>query len=183
MVFEDKLHDIIETLEKDNLLLAPIEFAWAIVFKNRSTAIDQLLEDHKSFLDGTIYQMVSTLQEVSNKFDRLHPRVDTLLLYHRRPLGIRYRAHGQICPEAICIAFDPYARKVLDLLGAPFYCVYIKAGNGLAGNYRDIHSKVISFSNYSALHKRKENLAGIKPIVIENDEEGNLDFLYSSSRE
>ena len=106
-----------------------------------------------------------------------------MLHYHRRPLGIRYREAGQICPEAVCIAFDPYARKIIHLLGGPFHCVYIRNGNSLAGRYIHIHSKVKALSHYVAHHKREDKLAGIKPIVIENDEDGNLDFPYSSSKE
>ena len=181
MLFADKLHDIIDTLENDKVLLAPVEFAWAITFKINEHNLKTLPLEPRSFLDNILYIMAKDIASVKKLAPNLHPRIETLLHYHRRPLGVKlelaHLGYEPAVPVACCLAFDPYIRKVIELLDSPVACIYITNGNNrLITSHNKIPTEVMKKASYVAKHRRNENLAGVKPIAVTYDDDGNLEF-------
>lgn len=182
MLFADKLHDIIDTLENDKVLLAPMEFAWAFTFRITDENLINIPEALSPFLDKMIYIMASDLTSVKKLLPGLHPRIETLMHYHRRPLGIKldltHLGYPSYLPTSCCVAFDPYVRKIIELLASPIACIYLTNGNQkLIKSFAQIPTIVANNATYIAKHKRTDQLAGIKPMVITYDEEGNLEFV------
>jgi len=180
MLFEDKLHDIIDTLEADKMLLLPIEFAWAAVSRDAATLLDHWDPHEYHMLDSTIFLMVESIQMLKYHQPQLHPRVETLLHYHRRPLGIITDEYGKDAQRqfdiAHCIALDPYAHRIIELMAQPVCCIYLSYQNRLLGEYHHIPSAVKAKAAYIAKRHRSKRLTGLKPRAARYDDDGNLIF-------
>lgn len=180
MLFEDKLHDIIDTLEADKMLLLPIGFAWAVVYRDLHTLLEQWSQDQYHLLDSYIFMLVLDLPALKSHQPQLHPRVETLLHYHRRPLGIVSDEYdGKLVRQfevAHCIAFDPFAHRIVQLLGSPICCSYISYQGRLVRDYCNITASVSRKASYIANRHRSQTLSGIRPKVAKYDYHGNLIF-------
>jgi len=104
----------------------------------------------------------------------LHPRIETLLLHHRRPLGISSLYSNNI--DYYCLAFDPYLYTIISLFNRPIGCLYCSIGSSPVGNFRNVREQYVNTVDYVSIHKQGEQLSGIIPNKATYDEEGLLIF-------
>lgn len=186
MLFSDKLTDIIKTLESDGLLLHAEDLGWNIACSPFSDiAIDKIYNLTNRDPNEGLELLVEDLSMFKKVIPYLHPRVETLLYYHRKPLSV-------VCPNAdvflpsildrngaatIRIINDQYCKKIINLLDTPL--VSVSAANVHANRpetYTDIKEKILNACDFRATHNRNKTYH-VKPAVkIEYDSEGELIF-------
>lgn len=179
MLFEDKLADILYTLESGKLLLAPIEFCWAVVYDPSQVAAYETIGSLSAHLHSPPFLLHDSIAMLKKSYPCLHPRVETLLLYHRRPLGVRPRDSTRLGDVAIknfalCLTFDPFATHLVAMLGSPLACHYYAPYGQPAKSLQSIDSGITSAVGYTSKHKNDCDLKGIIPVVTSYDEEGLL---------
>ena len=91
MVWPEDRDYLSDLLANDNVLLMPTDTVWGLVANATSeTAIQRVIHLKGGQKDRGLVILVSDLDMLKTVVPDLHPRLETLLTLHRRPLTILY---------------------------------------------------------------------------------------------
>ena len=127
--------------------------------------------------------LVSSIGMLKQYVDSIHPRIETLLVYHRRPLTIIYKANKQI-PEyltsndktiGIRLIHHPFCNALIKALGRPITSTSANVSGKVSPIHLQAVPKVIRenafYDNLAEIQIQSSN----KESVIANyNEEGEL---------
>lgn len=187
MVFADKLHDIINTLETDGVILHPTDTIWGLGCSVlSSTAIEKIYKIKDRPTNKPLILLVSSLKMLKKYVPRLHPRIETLLHYHKQPLTVIYKrvAHlpeWALAPDrsvAVRIVQDDYCQHIIDLLGTPLVSTSANLNTRPApDSFSDVDPEIINSVDYVAKEGRDRKSEFGSSIIITYDEDGNISFI------
>ena len=186
MVFADKLHDIIEVLENDGVILYPGDTTWAMgaAFSSQS-AVDKIrdIKKDESFESYTL--LVSSLKMLKDHVE-IHPRIETLLHYHEQPLTIVYKKTNFV-PTSLLdqkgkinvrLVKDPFVNTIIDLLGEPLFTTLAHPPSiDFPKHFGEINQEIISNVDYVCKHRRMDKKFMPPSVMITYDEKGDITFL------
>ncbi|MCB0593985.1 MAG: Sua5/YciO/YrdC/YwlC family protein [Lewinellaceae bacterium] len=187
MVQNYDLESALETIRAGGLLLYPTDTVWSVGCDATNLRAVGRIRQLKQTDDALGLEiLVSSIDMLRRYVAHLHPRIETLLLYHFRPLTVVYK-QGRNLPNsilaedgqvAIRLAQDEYCRQLIDRLGKPLVAA---AADLRAGYYPDsfgaISSDVIERVDYVARHRRTDK-APARPSVMARLSRGDeLEFL------
>jgi len=187
MLFKDKLSDIIKTLENDGVLLHPTDTVWGLACSSLSeTAIDKIYDIKKRERNKPLLMLVDSLSMLKKYVPHIHPRIETLLTFHNKPLTVVYPDVKNLPSfsladngsAAIRIVKDDYCNNIVSLLGAPLMSTSANISNDpFPRSYDSITGSIIEDSDFVAEHRRHETLQGKPSVMIAYNKEGELKFL------
>ncbi len=187
MVFDDKMHDIIGVLENDGVILYPTDTIWGLgcnVFSEKGLNRIYNIKGRKP--EKPFLLLASSIAMVKQYVDRMHPRIETLLVYHKKPLSIIYPKSKNLPPYAISsdgsvgirITNDPFSKTVIDLLGNPIISTSANlSGQPFPESFSDINQEVVDQVDYVCRHKREIVEKNSPSIIASYDKKGELIFL------
>lgn len=187
MVFADKMHDVIRVLENEGVIVYPTDTIWSIgcsIFcKSALERIHKL--KGRSHKDPFVL-LCSNLEMLKKYVNRIHPRVETLLTYHERPLTIVYpearnlpqhaiAANGSV---AIRITTEPFSRTIIELLGCPIVSTSASFSDGIfPSSFEDIGTEILQEADYVCYHNRHLKSNKEPSIIASYDKKGELYFI------
>jgi len=125
MQIEDNLTLISSILKNGDTILIPFDGIWGLSCDARDENAVNRINDHIESHDQTFKEIiVADIPMLKKYVPRLHPRVETLLYYHRRP--IRVRCSQNVLPQKkqyMRIVKDAVSRVLLHELDFPLYFV------------------------------------------------------------
>jgi len=188
-----KIADIIEksykTLRNGGVLLYPTDTIWGIgadICNQAATA--QVFKVKNRELDKPLIYLVSSIEMLKKYTVDLHPRIETLLFYHNKPLTLIHKASSLVPvwakTEENTIAFristDAFCRRMIDKLERPISSTSANvSGEPFPTKYDEISEKIISSVDGIANpypHRRGRIQAS---VIAKYDEEGQLIVLRS----
>ncbi|MCB9320336.1 MAG: Sua5/YciO/YrdC/YwlC family protein [Lewinellaceae bacterium] len=128
MLDSTHLNDIITILEQDGLLLLPSDTTWAVVGDALSGIAHVRLSRLKEReIKRPFSLLVDSIDLLKRYVPHIHPRVETLLFYHERPLTVIYDRPANLPPHcvspertvAIRITMDPLLKQIIHTLDRP----------------------------------------------------------------
>ena len=190
LMFElDNLEDIIGTLQKGGLILYPTDTIWGIgCDATNAAAVEQVYELKKRDRTKSFVLLADSVDMVKRYVRHLHPRIDTLLHFHVRPLTVVYKEarnlpSNVVAPDgsiAIRIVQDAFCKKLISALGKPLVSTSANISNEpFPTNFGSISSEVIRGVNYVVKYRQHEKPNGEPSVVVKFDEDGELVFLRS----
>lgn len=119
-------------------------------------------------------------------FPNIHPRIETLLYYHERPLSIVYSSIESKLPKHIIntsstltirMALDPLVIKLIDLMNEPIIVSAAKTdATYFPTSFDGIDAHIIRNMSYICQHRSDEN--GFEPeVIVSCNYQGELEFL------
>lgn len=189
MQYPDRLHDIKSVLENDGTILYPTDTIWGLGCSALSSkAIEKIYLIKNRDRSKALSILVSSLEMLKSHVEDIHPRIETLLLYHQKPLTIIYdRPKSDIFPKsllvqsslAIRVTQDPFCHQLIESLGHPIVSTSANiSDHSFPKSFEDIDQKVRSQVDYIVKHRQKERSSEIPPSPIARyDYKGNLEFL------
>ena len=117
---------------------------------------------------------------------KVHPRVETLLHFHERPLTIIYpqakepyqhlaAADGSI---GVRVVKSGFCHDLLRIFGKPLVSTSANlSGNPSPAKFGNISSEIISLVDYALPAFTERDLTGTPSVIARYDENGELDFL------
>jgi len=118
--------------------------------------------------------------------EHVHPRVETLLLHHTKPLTLIYKNAKTIMPPVadksgsigVRLTVDPFCKALIDALGVPLISTSANySGQDFPANFKQIDKSMLELVDYVVKH-RQEELTKTEPSVIAIfDKEGDLEFI------
>lgn len=128
MVQNYDVEPILSTLEDGGLILYPTDTIWAIgCDATNEKAVERVLALKHWNHSEPFVLLVSSIEMLKEYVVRIHPRVETLLLYHERPLTIIYDEGKQLPQNALAadgsvairITKDNFCRSLIENFGKP----------------------------------------------------------------
>jgi L-threonylcarbamoyladenylate synthase len=183
----EALSYICALMEKGGTILYPTDTIWGIgCDATNAMAIEKIYQIKRRDTNKPFSLLASSIEMVKEYVEHLHPRIETLLLHHVRPLTVVYDkaknlpvnllpADGSI---AIRIAQDDFCKNLINQFGKPIVATSANVnGEPFPPHFGAISSAIISGVDYVVKQGRKKSDPGEPSVVIRVDEEGEIVFL------
>jgi len=187
MLFDDKLSDIIRTLENGGVLLHPTDTVWGLassVFSKE--AIEKIYSMKKRDRSQPLLLLVDSLEMLKKYVPHIHPRIETLLHFHHKPLTVIY-PNVDLIPKfarandnsvAIRIIRDPYCNQIIGLLGSPLISTSANiGGEPFPKTFSEVNQNLIDEADFVSMHMRLERVMARPSVLINYDQDGEINFL------
>lgn len=187
MLEKDNMEAVADILVDGGIICYPTDTVWGIGCDATNIEAIQKLNTLKNRPNGKGYVvLVNSIQMLKNYVEELHPRMETLLEFHERPLTIIYpkakNLPKEVCGEdgsiAIRLAKCSFCQAIIDELGAPI----ISTSANLSGvpyprTFGEISSEIIENVDYIAKERRWDKTNGQPSTIAIVDDKGLLEFI------
>ncbi len=183
----DEELEAIDSLKNGGVILCPTDTLWGLCCDAMDhNAVAKIYEIKDETVDKSLILLVDNIDRLKKYIVEVHPRIETLIHYHRRPISVVYQANENL-PEylsdengkvTVRVTKDPVLCNIISMLGQPIVSISANASNTPAPiTYDDISHHIISSVDY-ILHPGKNTSDHPKAsMVISFDDEGELIFL------
>lgn len=189
MTHEYNLDSVLETLDSGGLILFPTDTIWGIgCDATDPIAVEKVFAlknrpRHKPFI-----LLVSSIEMLQNYVEHLHPRLETLLLYHTRPLTIIYdqaknlpsNAYADGGSVGIRLVQDEFCKQLIEKFGKPLVGTSANISDEpFPSHFGEISSAVIQGVDFVVRHRQGEKNMGAPSVIARMTDpmKGELEFL------
>ena len=181
---EDKALKIIND---GGIILCPTDTVWSLCCDALNhNAVKHIYSIKKKDTIETMVLMVNSIDHLKKYIVDIHPRIETLIHYHRRPISVMYRANENLPSYlsdnngtiAIRVVKEPTLTKIINSLNRPIVSTSANlTGAPIPKNYNDIHQSIKDNVDYIFSPKFYPENKSESSMLISFDEEGELIFL------
>jgi len=173
-------------LKEGKMILIQTQTVWSLIC---------LLEDESSFYRLLTFKrdklafnyecLVDSISLLKKYVPNLSPRIETLLSFHSRPLGILLESTNlpvhirQLLPD-VAFRLDHSAgiSSIIKLVGQGLWSTTAFTTSEIKGNqFELVHEKAKALADEIILLKGIKNSSGEEAVLVRLDEEDNLEFL------
>ena len=188
MFENEKFQEILSTIRQGGVILYPTDTIWGI----GCDATNEKAVDRISKIKGRTPQkgyvlLVDSIEMLKKHVGEVHPRVETLLSYHTRPLTIIYDESFGVAPNvlapdgsvAIRIVQDAFCRELIAQFGKPLVATSANISNEpFPTHYGEISSDILEKVDMVVKFKQDNKERGEPSVIARfNAEQEELDFL------
>ncbi|MEZ4949086.1 MAG: Sua5/YciO/YrdC/YwlC family protein [Saprospiraceae bacterium] len=176
----------LETLKNQGIILFPTDTIWGLgCDATNSSAVEKIIEIKKNQPGTGCVVLVDSMQMLKGYIRNLHPRIETLLLFHTRPVTIVYDDPCGIAPEA-CIKMAVWQsvlpgillRELIQKLGKPIVAAAAAVeGEPLPAYFGAVRSDVIMGVDHVVRYRQKDRPIGEASVIMKMNEESELDVI------
>jgi len=179
--------EIVEALKFGGVAIYPTDTIWGIGCDSSNvSAIKRVYEIKNREHDKPLIVLVSDLEMLHEYVEEIHPRIESLLFFHDKPLTVIYNKVHHI-PEilrgdndsvAIRIVQDEYCQAFIKNLGKPIVSTSVnKSGTTAPVHFAEIGFELLNEVDYVSLHRRNEVFEAKASSIIAFDPNGKINFL------
>ena len=178
----------LRALKKGGVILYPTDTTWSLgCDASDEAAIARLREIRKLKRDAPLTVLVSDIDMLLKYIEDIHPRLKTLLVYHRRPLTILYEDVKNLPEELftpdgqlpIRITVSPFCKELIGRYGRPLIAsAACQARGQLPSTFGEIRSDIIQAADYVFTPELEEG-DGTPSVLARLSEKAELIFLRS----
>ncbi len=185
-LFQHEVETSAAILEDGGLVLLPTDTLWSIGADGTDpVATERIcnLRDNRS--TASFELLVDSFQMLYAYCERLHPRLETLLVYHARPLTLKCTSLGKVPARllddsgnlAVRLVRDPFCQKLIQQFGKPLITAFAHAeGQDYASNFNAIQRRIIRSVDHVVRLPELES-SGSPPVMVSLSEREELVFL------
>lgn len=176
------------TLSQGGLILFPTDTTWSVGCDALNPlAIRKLLQLYQQKNTYPIELIVNSIGMIKSYVEQLHPRVETLLVYHTRPLTILLEQARRVPQEALYpdgsvamrLTQDEFARLLVSQFGRPIAttpaCV---EGRPFPTHFGAISSEILQGVDHVSKFKQHDKNQGELSVMVKlSDGDEELVFL------
>lgn len=170
-----QLDPIIATLEKGGTILYPTDTIWGLgCDATNALAVEKIFDLKKRDRSKPFVLLVSSIEMLKQYVEHVHPRVETLLLFHKKPLTFIYNQAMNL-PEisfdrggsvAIRIPHDDFCKKLIDRYGKPLVATSANISEEPFPKYfGEISSAVIQEVDYVVKYRQADRTMGAPSVI------------------
>ena len=188
MFENEKFLEILTALRQGDVILYPTDTIWGIgCDATNETAVHRISEIKSRQPERGYILLVDSLTMLKKYVGEIHPRVETLLAYHSRPLTIIYDessglASNVLAPDGsvgIRITQDPFCRELIKQLGKPIVSTSAnQSGQPFPSHYGEVSSDILEKVDLVVKYKQDNKEHGEPSVIARfNPDQEELDFL------
>jgi len=184
---KDRIEEIVTILEDSGIILYPTDTIWGVGCDAcNPVAIERIYNLKKRERSKPFVLLVDSIEMLRNYVNSVHPRIETLLSFHSRPLTVIYE-QGVNLPEnamassgsvAIRIAKDNFCQQLIKTLGKPLIATSANiSAEPFPANFGEISSEIIQGVEYVVHHRRDDKEERTPSVIIKYNQKGDLTFI------
>jgi len=178
---------VLPILESSGLILYPTDTIWGIgCDATDAQAVDRIFELKQRDRSKPFVLLVSDVEMLKEYVLNMHPRLQTLLQYHKRPLTVIYEnaknlpanAIGADGSVAIRIVKDKFCRELIAAFGKPLVASSANISDEpFPQFFGEISSEVISGVDLVVDYRRWDKTPSEPSVIARLDDRDELQFL------
>lgn len=187
MVWSDEFPALVDLLARDGLLLLPTDTVWSVCASATSpVAIHRVQALKGGQPPWGLTVAVADLDMLHRVVPEIHPRLETLLFLHKRPLTILYRITAGL-PSGLCggtgewavrLSLDPSVSDLIRAYGHPLILTSASVtGQEPPAHFGEIRSDILENVDYISPWRRRETGPQRPSTIARLDERRELEFL------
>ena len=182
-----ELQDLLKTLQSGGLILFPSDTVWAVgCDATHGQAIRRLYSLKNRTSENPFILLVDSIGMLKEHVRHVHPRIETLLYFHNRPLTVIYdqpvnlpkAALSSDGTVAIRVVQDDFCRTFIQAYGKPVVATtaYREPGQ-VPRHFGEIQSDILEGVDWVAKHRQKERHFEDLSVIARLDAQEELEFL------
>ena len=174
-------------LRQGSVLLYPADTIWGIgCDATNKEAIKRVYEIKGRDYTKPLIVLVSSIEQLHQVVPAVHPRIETLLHYHERPLTVIYPAASKAYSHlaagdgsiGVRVVKSGFCKELLDAFEAPLVSTSANlSGEPSPTKFGTISSGIISQVDYAVPAFAEAGMTGVPSVIARYDVNGDLDFL------
>lgn len=187
MFGRDNINEITDTLSRGGVILYPTDTIWGIgCDATNPEAVEKVFQVKNRPQNKSFILLVDSLDMLKQYVNEVHPRVDTLLHYHVRPLTVIYDQARNLPQNVIAadgsigirIAQDDFCKKLIGAFGKPIVSTSANLSSEPSPKcFGGVSSEIIQGVDYVVRHRQFDKEPGAPSVLIKVSEEGEIAFL------
>lgn len=187
MVQEYDLKGALATLQDGGVILYPTDTIWSIgCDATNPQAIEKVYNIKQKATAKSFEILVDSIQMLRNYVEHLHPKIETLLVYHMRPLTVVFDRPRNIAENAratdgtvaIRIAQDEFCRSLIADFGKPILASFASVGDmTFPTNFGAISSEIIEGVDFVVKYRQNEKAINEPSVMVKLSKRDELIFL------
>ena len=176
------------TLHAGGLVLLPTANLWQLSAHVQHPAAVRKLLDACPASDTNRPELVFADQETLFAWcPRVHPRLFTLLSYHKRPLTLMVPAGPRVPLSmidargevAVRLAMDSFVYRLCEDMEAPLVCCMAigRGSSQLPTSFGKIRSDVLRSADYTVRRRQRDELGHFRAVTARFGDDGEIEFL------
>ena len=184
-----ELDRIVKTLDQGGVIIYPTDTIWGIgCDATNGLAVEKIFEIKNRPASKPFILLVDGLEMLHQYVDDIHPRLETLLFYHKRPLTVIYENPRNLPPAtlgpdktvAIRITLDPFCQELIGSLGKPIVATSANQSNEpFPRNFGNISFDLLQKVDYIVNYKRDEPCDQDPSVIVKLSDKSELIFIRS----
>lgn len=182
-----EIADVVDVLNKGGVILYPTDTIWGLGCDAMDEkAIATIYQIKQRSADLPLVVLVDSIEMLKAYVPKIHPRVETLLTMHHKPLTIIYSGVKEFPPVlygnkktvAIRVVQDAFCQEMIRMFGRPIVSTSANiSGEPWPQGFGEISSEIIKASNYVVRYRRDEKQTGEPSVIASYNSKGVLNFL------
>lgn len=174
-------------LRQGGIILYPADTIWGIGCDPlNEDAVAKVFELKGRPPEKSLIILVHDIEKVYEVAASVHPRVDTLLHYHERPLTVIYpkatKTYKHLAAKdgsiGVRVVKFGFCHELLTQFGQPLVSTSANiSGQPSPTSFGTISSQIISRVDYALPAYTEKDMTGSPSVIAKYDEHGELDFL------
>ena len=183
----DNISEISEQLETGGVILYPTDTIWGLgCDATNERAIRRIFNIKNRSLNQPLVILVDSIEMLKEYVPQIHPRVETLLTLHERPLTIVHPQSqnlpqilkGDFSSIGIRVAKDPFCRALIAAFGKPIVSTSAnKSKQPYPKHFGEITSEIFKEVDYVVRYRQNDTDPGEPSVIATYNQLGELDFL------
>lgn len=177
----------VQCLNDGKVLLYPTDTIWGIGCSTAfPEALDRLYDIKQRPENKASILLVDSLAMLKKYIDHIHPRVETLMGFHKRPLTVIYRNSKNLDPRfaaqdgsiAIRVCEDAFCRALIQEIKCPIVSTSANfSGKNAPAHFGEIDPLLIQQVDYVVKYRQDDTSENQVSSIIRFDLEGELEFI------
>lgn len=187
-LLRDDISEIVRLLEGGGIICYPTDTIWGIGCDATNEAAIARISALKGRTPEKGYVLlVSSIEMLKKYVPKIHPRLETLLAYHQRPLTIVYERNIVGLPAAvkapdgsvaIRVAQDEFCQELISTLGKPLVSTSAnKSGESFPATFGGISSEILGGVDYVVKYRQDDKEPGEPSSIAKLDRHQELEFI------
>lgn len=178
---------LVDGILNGDTFLFPTDTIWGIgCDATNSMAVQRIYNLKRRVPEKPYVLLVSSIEMIKNYVHQIHPRIETLLLHHSRPLSVVYPNAINLPPisvahdgsVAIRVVKDKFCQQLINAVGRPLVATSANISNQpFPGNFGEISSEILSGVDQVVKLRQDEKSINNPSVMITLDKQGEVIFL------
>lgn len=187
MAHKEEIKTICTLLQEDKVIICPTDTIWGLSCNVMSESATRRIYQIKNRQIGKPFiLLVSGVEMLKRYVNNLHPRIETLLSHHLKPLTVIYDNPRFIPKYALAsdgsigirIVQEQYCKSIIESLNAPLVSTSANYSEYPApSNFNEIDSKLLNEVDYVSSYDRDNEETRAPSVIIRYDAEGQIEIL------
>jgi L-threonylcarbamoyladenylate synthase len=186
-LLRDDIFEIAALLEKGSVICYPTDTIWGIGCDAlNEEAIARVSQIKGRAPEKGYVLLVSSIDMLKKYATRVHPRLETLLSFHQRPLTVIYdrttglpgsvkAPNGSV---AIRVAQDQFCQELIEAFGRPILSTSAnKSGEPFPPTFGGISSEILGAVDYVVKFRQDDKEPGEPSAIAKLDRHMELEFI------